>query len=253
MGKLAKMARGLNPMPTGNILLLNEEPALAALHFRTFTKEGYSVLTTSNSDETLRRLKSGNVDVLLADISMSEKTALVFLRQVHAISPSVPVIVMVSELNNRFVVEAAELGAVQSLTKPVDQSLLRRTVSRVIRLKRVHQQNPVEAKAVHGRELVRMNATKVKNQLGQVLDKVMQGEIVLITRHESPKAAVIPMAEFEKLSRTAGERLTALSHKYDAMLARMQTPAARKKLKSAFDASPKQIAQAALALAQKRG
>ncbi len=100
---------------------------------------------------------------------------------------------------------------------------------------------------------VRMNATKVKNQMGHVLDRVIQGEIVLITRHETPKAAVIPMAEFDKLSRPAGDRLGALSSKYDAMLARMQTAAARKGMKAAFDASPKQLAQAALAFARRRG
>ena len=89
--------------------------------------------------------------------------------------------------------------------------------------------------------------------MGQVLDEVMQGKIVLITRHETPKAAVIPMTEFEKLSRTAGEQLSMLSRKYDAMLARMQTPAARRGMKAAFDASPKQLAQAALRFAPKRG
>jgi len=38
---------------------------------------------------------------------------------------------------------------------------------------------------------------------------------------------MIPMAEFEKLSSPQEEGLGALSRKYDAMLARMQTPAAR--------------------------
>lgn len=100
---------------------------------------------------------------------------------------------------------------------------------------------------------IRMNATRVKNQMGQVLDKVIEGEVVLITRHETPKAALIPMAEFEKLSNAGEQPLGALSRKYDEMLARMQTPRARKGMKAAFGASPKQLAQAALAQARKRG
>lgn len=102
-------------------------------------------------------------------------------------------------------------------------------------------------------DAIRMNATKVKNRMGQVLDRVMQGEVVLITRHETPKAAVIPMAEFEKLSGTPDKVLCGLSRKYDAMLTRMQAPAARKRMKAAFSATPKQLAEAALEFARKRG
>ena len=100
---------------------------------------------------------------------------------------------------------------------------------------------------------IRMTATKVKNQMGQILDKVIEGEIVLITRHETPKAALIPISEFEKLSEASEDRLNALSRKYDAMLAEMQTPGARKGLRQAFAASPKRLAQVALAAARRRG
>jgi len=102
-------------------------------------------------------------------------------------------------------------------------------------------------------QVVRMTATKVKNQMGEVLDRVMQGQVVVITRHETPKAAVIPMAEFERLAQTTEQQLSALSGKYDAMLARMQTPKARKRMKAAFDASPRALAKAALKFARRRG
>ena len=240
-------------MPTGNILLVDLEATLPSTYSRALSGEGFSVTRAKDGNDALRQLESGNVDVLLADISMPEERGLALLRQIHALSPDVPVIVMVSELNNQFAVDAAELGTVQSLTKPIDQILLRRTVSRAVRLKRARQRDPVDTQAGRGQGLIQMNATKVKNHMGQVLDKVMQGEIVLITRHETPKAAVIPMAEFERLSRMTGDRLEALSRKYDAMLARMQTPVARKRMRAAFDASPKQLAQAALLFARKRG
>jgi len=239
-------------MPVGNILLMDEEPAARAIYSRGLSEAGFAVTKAKAGNETLRRLESGAFDVLLADIHMPEKNGLALLEEIHAISPGLPVVVMVSKLNNQFAVDAAELGAVQFLAKPIDQGLLCRTVSRAIGLKQA-QQVRVDPLLGRGQAPVRMNATKVKNQMGQVLDKVMQGEIVLITRHETPKAAVIPMAEFEKLARMTGERLSTLSHKYDAMLARMQTPAARKGMKAAFEASPKRLAQAASKLARKRG
>jgi antitoxin Phd len=99
---------------------------------------------------------------------------------------------------------------------------------------------------------IRMDATTVKNRMGHVLDKVIEGEIVLITRHDSPKAALIPMAEFERLRGAGRDPLDELSREYDAMLARMQEPASRKRMKAAFDASPQQIARAAQKFARKR-
>jgi len=240
-------------MLTGNVLIVDEEPALRATYSRALSQAGFAVTKAKAGREVLRRLEGGAFDVLLADIQMPEKNGLALLREIHALSPDLPVIVIVSELNNQFAVDAADLGAVHFLAKPVDEVLLRRTVSRVVGLKQAQQRAPIDPVLGGGQAPIRMNATKVKNQMGQVLDEVMQGKIVLITRHETPKAAVIPMAEFEKLSRATGERLSMLSRKYDAMLARMQTPAARKGMKAAFDASPKQLAQAALRFARKRG
>jgi antitoxin Phd len=100
---------------------------------------------------------------------------------------------------------------------------------------------------------IKMTATDAKNQMGQLLETVMQGGVVLITKHEAPKAAVIPMTEYEKFSRATEARLNALSGEFDALLARMQAPKARAGMKAAFDASPEQLAKAAVALARKRG
>jgi prevent-host-death family protein len=88
--------------------------------------------------------------------------------------------------------------------------------------------------------------------MGHVLDTVMQGGVVLITKRETPRAAVIPMAEYEKFSRATEARLSALSGEFDALLARMQTPGARVGMQAAFDATPEQLAKAAVNFARKR-
>jgi len=240
-------------MYTGNILLFDEERSARASYANSLKDAGFSVTSAKDGVEALRRLENGRFDVVLADICMPEKNGLELLQKLHASSPDVPVIVMVLELNNRFAVEAAELGAVQLLKKPIDKGLLRRTVARAVGLKQARQERPSVGPWVRGSKAVRMTATTAKNRMGEVLDKVMQGEVVLITRHETPKAAVIPMAEYAKLSGAPDEGLAALSRKYDAMLARMQTPAARKGMKAAFDAKPKQLGRAAVAFARKHG
>ena len=184
-----------------------------------------------------------------------DRTVWHFLKNLQSFSPELPVIVMADKLTNELAVEAAELGAVQSLVKPISRSLLKRTVDRVVGLNRAQRDSPPVSltRREDPLEPITFTATNAKNQMSRVLETVMQGGVVFITKHETPKAAVIPIAEYEKFSRAAEARLSALSGEFDAMLARMQTPKARAGLQAAFDASPEDLAKAAVEFARKRG
>ena len=103
-----------------------------------------------------------------------------------------------------------------------------------------------------GEAPVTISATDAKNKLGQVLDTVMQGGMVLITKHETPKAILLSMEEYGALSRGAQTRLDTLNDEFDALLARMQSAKARAGMKTAFNASPKQLGKAAAAAARKQ-
>jgi antitoxin Phd len=97
------------------------------------------------------------------------------------------------------------------------------------------------------------SATDAEKQFGQVLELVLRGGAVVITKHDAPKAIVLSMDEFDALTKGAESRLDSLSADFDAMLARMQTPKARAGMKAAFGASPKELGRAAVAAARKRG
>jgi len=98
-----------------------------------------------------------------------------------------------------------------------------------------------------------VTATNVKNEFGRVLEKAIQGGIVVITKHDEPKAVLISVHEFNALTNANRIKLDTLSGEFDALLARMQTPAARAGMKAAFNASPKQLGKAAVAATRKRG
>jgi antitoxin Phd len=102
-----------------------------------------------------------------------------------------------------------------------------------------------------GRALV--TATEAKNKFGRLLEKAMQGGVVVITKHDAPKAVLISMDEYTALSSAPEARINSLSAEFDSLLMRMQGPRARSAMKSAFHASPKQLGKAALVVARKRG
>jgi antitoxin Phd len=99
-----------------------------------------------------------------------------------------------------------------------------------------------------------VTATDAKKQFGRVLEMVLRGGAVVITKHDAPKAIVLSMDEFNALTQgPATNPLDGLSADFDALLARMQGPRARAGMKAAFGASPKVLGRAAAAAARKRG
>jgi antitoxin Phd len=102
-------------------------------------------------------------------------------------------------------------------------------------------------------ESARFTATQAKNEFARALELALQGGNVVITKHDAPKAILISMDEFNRLTHAAEFNLNTLSAEFDAMLNRMQTPKARSAMESAFSASPKELGKAAVSAARKRG
>jgi prevent-host-death family protein len=101
-------------------------------------------------------------------------------------------------------------------------------------------------------EVPSVAATRVKNEFGAILDKATHGGAVAITRHDTPKAVLISYDEFQSLVSARSSTLDDLGMEFNALLAGMQTPRARKGMKAAFNASPAELGRAAVKSARKR-
>jgi antitoxin Phd len=241
-------------MTRGRVLLVDDEPSILTSYGRALTNGGFEVTKARGGAEAIRRLGMGSFDVVLTGLLLPEGSGLALVGRLHTLSPELPVIMMLDSMSNEASVEAAELGVLHSLAKPISGALLMRTVRNAVLVKQARQSAPPGLGASRGDALspIKITATDAKNQMGHVLETVMQGGVVLITKHETPKAAVIPMAEYEKFSRATEAKLDTLSSEFDALLARMQTPKVRARIQAAFEASPEQLAKAAVSFARKR-
>ena len=95
-------------------------------------------------------------------------------------------------------------------------------------------------------------ATEAKNAFSRVLETALLKGMVVITKHDAPKAVLLSVDEFNRLAGVAERQLDTLSVEFDDLLSRMQTPEAHAAMKAAFEASPKQLGRAAVAAARKR-
>ena len=95
-------------------------------------------------------------------------------------------------------------------------------------------------------------ASEVKNRFGAILDQASQGGAVAITKHDATKAVLISLEEFQALVAGRDASLTALGAEFDDLLAKMQTPAARKGIRAAFAATPEELGKAAVKAARRK-
>lgn len=98
-----------------------------------------------------------------------------------------------------------------------------------------------------------LTATQAKNEFGRVLERVIRGEIVVITKHDAAKAVLMSMEEYQALACNPESQLNSLAAEFDASLEAMQTAKSRAGMRRAFRASPKQLGKAAVLAARKRG
>ena len=98
-----------------------------------------------------------------------------------------------------------------------------------------------------------VTASEAKNEFGRVLEKAMQGGAVVITKHDAAKAVLISVEDFNALAGAAETKLQTLNQEFDELVARMQTPRARRGMKTAFAASGRELGKAAVVAARRRG
>jgi CheY-like chemotaxis protein len=112
---------------TVSILVVDDEPDIADLfrqHFRSEARQGaYSLHIALSASEALERLAGGiepQLIVNLSDINMPGMDGLALLREVKTRRPDLPVVMVTAYADDERRRCAAEYGADDFLTKPVD-------------------------------------------------------------------------------------------------------------------------------------
>lgn len=105
---------------------------------------------------------------------------------------------------------------------------------------------------IQGHTVESLSSTRTQNEFGAVLDRVLRGTVVEITKHEKPSAVLLSIEVFEQLLSERVDPLESLRARFDERFARMQTPAAKAGVKALFSAGPEQLGQAALKGARRR-
>lgn len=110
------------------ILVVDDEPDFVELLQEFLTGKGYEVITASDGEEALRKVKEERPHLILLDVRMPRMNGLEVLRQVRLIDQEVGVIMVTAANEEETGRQAMELGAFDYIVKPVDLKYLERSL-----------------------------------------------------------------------------------------------------------------------------
>jgi two-component system response regulator AtoC len=110
------------------VLVVDDEPAAVELLVEFLSTKGYEVLTATNGEEAVRRVKEDRPHLVLLDVRMPKMDGMEALRRIREIDPEMGVI-MVTAVNEEEVGrKALEQGAFDYIVKPLDLKYLERSL-----------------------------------------------------------------------------------------------------------------------------
>jgi CheY-like chemotaxis protein len=104
------------------VLVIDDNPLLRATLDDGLRHHGHEVFLAKNGFEAIALLKSAAPDVLVCDVLMPDKDGFEVLREVRALSPNLPVIIMSGGglvPQETLLSYARDFGAAATLAKPV--------------------------------------------------------------------------------------------------------------------------------------
>lgn len=97
-----------------------------------------------------------------------------------------------------------------------------------------------------------VSASELKNSFGEVATRALKGALA-IRRHRRAEFVLMPAEEYVALQEARTAPLAELSSKFDDMVARMNTPGAKRGVQALFGATPTDLGKSAVKAARSHG
>jgi two-component system response regulator (stage 0 sporulation protein F) len=110
------------------LLIVDDEPKIRAMLADCLGEEGLVVDTAESGEEALAKLAQAPSDVMILDVKMKGMSGLDVLRQVRASHPALAVLIITGFDEERVEADAAQLGALGVIHKPLMLAEIRRTI-----------------------------------------------------------------------------------------------------------------------------
>ena len=123
------------------ILVVDDERSMREFLEIFFRREGYEVTTVADVDTAVVCLESDDIDVVITDMQMPERSGLDMLHAVREVSPETVVIVITAFASTDSAISAMKEGAYDYITKPFKVDEMRLVVEKALEKKVLSREN----------------------------------------------------------------------------------------------------------------
>ena len=114
------------------VLVVDDEEGVREVMTAALASKQRDVLTAASGEEALEVVKRTPVDLVLLDLSMPGLNGVETFRELHALRPALPVIIVTGYPDSDLMARALEIGPFTMISKPVDVSQIQKTVDRIV-------------------------------------------------------------------------------------------------------------------------
>jgi two-component system response regulator HydG len=104
---------------SSHILIIDDEVDICTLLKRFLERKGFTVTTTHRGNEALKSIAKTSFDLIISDFRLPDFNGLDLLKEMKALRPKVPVIIITGYSDIRMAVEVIKFGAFDYVTKPL--------------------------------------------------------------------------------------------------------------------------------------
>src|ERR1044071_6370191 len=108
--------------PRSNVLLIEDDPGIVVTLRRLLSEEGHRVDIETRGDKGWERPRADVFDVVITDMKLPGLNGLELVRELHAIRPRLPIIVITAHGTTETAIEATKYGAYDYLLKPFEMT-----------------------------------------------------------------------------------------------------------------------------------
>ena len=118
-----------------NVLIIDDNETIREGLAHTIKKMGHGVATAASGAKGIEQFRTHPADFVITDLKMDGATGVDVLRQIAAMDPEVPIMLITGFGTVETAVEAMKLGAFDFLTKPIQTEVVRLKVERALELR----------------------------------------------------------------------------------------------------------------------
>jgi excisionase family DNA binding protein len=111
-----------------NILVVDDEDVTRQFIISALSMGQRQILTASSGEEALQIAKQTDLDLVLLDLIMPGISGVETFRQLHAVQPELPVIIVTGYPDSDLLSRALEIGPYTLINKPIDVAHLQKAV-----------------------------------------------------------------------------------------------------------------------------